>query len=119
MQAMKTGALLAAAVDMGAIIGRARPDQRTALAAYGRALGQAFQVADDLLDAEGEAATVGKATGKDAAKGKATLVSRLGLDAARARLAELVEEANAALSLFGAEADTLRRTANFVAERRS
>ena len=119
LQAMKTGALLAAAVEMGAIIGRARPDERAALAAYGRALGQAFQVADDLLDAEGEAATVGKATGKDAAKGKATLVSRLGLDAARTRLADLVEEANAALTMFGPDADTLRRTANFVAERRS
>src|SRR5206468_11692513 len=75
LQAMKTGALLAAAVDMGAILGRANPDERRALAAYGRALGQAFQIADDLLDAEGEAATVGKATGKAAAKGKSTLLT--------------------------------------------
>jgi farnesyl diphosphate synthase len=119
LQAMKTGALLAASVQMGAIIGRARPDERAALAAYGRALGQAFQVADDLLDAEGEAATVGKATGKDAAKGKATLVSRLGLEAARARLADLVAEANDALAAFGPDADALRKTACFVAERRS
>jgi farnesyl diphosphate synthase len=119
LQAMKTGALLAAAVEMGAILGRARTDERRALATYGRALGQAFQVADDLLDAEGEAATVGKATGKDAAKGKATLVSRLGPEAARARLADLVAEANDALAAFGPDADALRKTAYFVAERRS
>jgi farnesyl diphosphate synthase len=119
MQAMKTGALLFAAVDMGAILGRANPDQRQALAAYGRALGQAFQIADDLLDAEGEAATVGKATGKDAAKGKSTLVSRLGIEAARARLSELVAQAEQTLSGFGPEADILRRTASFVAERRN
>jgi farnesyl diphosphate synthase len=119
LQAMKTGALLAAAVDMGAIIGRASADQRRGLAAYGRALGQAFQIADDILDAEGEAATVGKATGKDAAKGKSTLVSRLGLEAARDRLTELVSEANATLANFGPEADTLRKTADFVAARRS
>jgi farnesyl diphosphate synthase len=119
LQAMKTGALLAAAVDIGAILGRANPEQRKALAAYGRALGQAFQIADDLLDAEGEAATVGKATGKDAAKGKSTLVSRLGIAAARTRLSELVDEASATLLNFGVEADVLRQTANFVAERRS
>jgi farnesyl diphosphate synthase len=119
LQAMKTGALLAAAVDMGAILGRANPDERRALAAYGRALGQAFQIADDLLDAEGEAATVGKATGKDAAKGKSTLVSRLGLEAARERLSGLVAEASESLSSFGPRAEILRETANFVAARRS
>jgi farnesyl diphosphate synthase len=119
LQAMKTGALLAAAVDMGAIVGRAGAEERRALATYGRALGQAFQIADDLLDAEGEAATVGKATGKDAAKGKATLVSHLGLAVARDRLAGLVAEAKTALSSFGQNADTLRKTADFVAERRS
>jgi farnesyl diphosphate synthase len=119
LQAMKTGALLATAVEMGAIIGRAGADEARALAAYGRALGQAFQIADDILDAEGEAETVGKATGKDAAKGKATLVSRLGIEAARARLSALVEEASATLSGFGPKAEALRKTADFVAERRS
>ena len=119
LQAMKTGALLAASVEMGAIIGRADADQRRALARYGRALGQAFQIADDLLDAEGDAATVGKATGKDAAKGKSTLVSLMGIEAARTRLDGLVEEAAGALSPFGAAADTLRETARFVAERSS
>ena len=119
LQAMKTGAILASSVGMGAIAGRAAPEKRHALAVYGRALGQAFQIADDLLDAEGEAATVGKATGKDAAKGKSTLVSLLGASNARTRLAGLVDEAETALSLFGQRGDVLRQTARFVAERRS
>jgi farnesyl diphosphate synthase len=119
LQAMKTGAILAASVELGAILGRAGPAERQGLASYGRALGQAFQIADDLLDAEGEAATVGKATGKDAAKGKSTLLSLLGTEAARTRLADLVTEANAALAPFGERAETLRRTAAFVAERQS
>lgn len=119
LQAMKTGAILAASVEMGAIIGRADAAQRAALAAYGRALGQAFQIADDLLDAEGEAALVGKATGKDAARGKATLVSLYGIEGARARLKRLVEEASDALVPFGAGAQRLARTAVFVAERQS
>jgi farnesyl diphosphate synthase len=119
LQAMKTGAILAAAVEMGATIGRAGEADRTALAAYGRALGQAFQIADDLLDHEGEAALVGKATGKDAARGKATLVTLLGLEAARARLNGLVDEAQEALASFGSRGDALRATASFVAARRN
>ncbi|TDR94474.1 polyprenyl synthetase family protein [Enterovirga rhinocerotis] len=119
LQAMKTGAILAASVDMGAIIGRAEDSQRNALAAYGRALGQAFQVADDLLDAEGEADLVGKATGKDAARGKATLVSLYGVDGARSRLRRLVDEARDSLTAFGPAGDALARTAVFVAERQS
>ncbi len=102
LQAMKTGALLAASVDMGAILGRASAADRRDLAAYGSALGKAFQIADDLLDAEGSAETVGKATGKDAAMGKSTLVSLLGPDRARVRLGELVRDAEAALERFGA-----------------
>ena len=119
LQAMKTGAILASSVQMGAILGRATEGERQALAVYGRALGQAFQIADDLLDAEGEAATVGKATGKDAAKGKSTLVSLLGASNARLRLASLVDEAERALSPFGEQGDVLRQTARFVAERRN
>jgi farnesyl diphosphate synthase len=119
LQAMKTGAILASSVQMGAIIGRASDAEQRALALYGRALGQAFQIADDLLDAEGEAETVGKATGKDAAKGKSTLVSLLGSSNARSRLAALVDEAENALSVFGPRADVLRDTARFVAERRN
>nr|WP_210260964.1 farnesyl diphosphate synthase [Enterovirga sp. DB1703] len=119
LQAMKTGAILASSVQMGAILGRASEAERQALAVYGRALGQAFQIADDLLDAEGEAATVGKATGKDAARGKSTLVSLLGASNAKARLSGLVDEAEGALSVFGQRGDVLRQTARFVAERRS
>ncbi len=119
LQAMKTGAILAASVDLGAIAGRASEAERRDLAAYGRALGQAFQIADDLLDAEGEAALVGKATGKDAARGKATLVSLHGVEAARLHLSRLVLEAQAALAGFGARADNLRQTAAFVANRQS
>ena len=119
LQAMKTGAILAASVEMGAICGRAGADDRHALAVYGRALGQAFQIADDLLDHEGEAALVGKAIGKDAARGKATLVTLLGLDAAKARLQALVAEAQDALAPFGDRAETLRATALFVAERKN
>ena len=117
LQAMKTGALIAAAVELGATLGQADAEQRAALAAYGRAIGQAFQIADDLLDAEGEAGTVGKATGKDAAMGKATLLSHLGLEAAKERLVQLVSEARRSLDRFGTEAETLRLTADFVAER--
>lgn len=117
LQAMKTGALLGCSVEMGAILGRAGEREHRNLATYGRALGQAFQIADDLLDVEGEAATVGKATGKDAARGKATLVSLLGVEEARARLGRLVDEARTALEPFGRQADTLRHTAAFVAQR--
>lgn len=119
LQAMKTGAILTASVEMGAIAARAAPGQRERLVAYGRALGQAFQIADDLLDAEGEAALVGKATGKDAARGKATLVSHYGLEKARERLRALVAEAQGAVAEFGSRAAVLRDTAAFVASRRS
>jgi farnesyl diphosphate synthase len=117
LQAMKTGALIRFACIAGGILGDAPPSERTALSHYGEALGAAFQIADDLLDVEGDAATVGKATRKDAATGKATLVGILGVDAARERLARLVAQAQDALSVFGARADILRAAARFVAER--
>ncbi|WP_245422044.1 polyprenyl synthetase family protein, partial [Rhodoplanes serenus] len=82
---------------------------------YGTAIGKAFQVADDLLDAEGDPATVGKATNKDAAAHKATLVSIMGIDGARRALADLVAEAEAALAPFGADGEVLRAAARFVA----
>ena len=119
LQAMKTGAILAASVEMGALLGGASAAERTCLAVYGRALGQAFQIADDLLDAEGEAELVGKAIGKDAARGKSTLVSLLGAETARERLQDLVTEAHDSLASFGGRAESLRSTATFVAERRS
>jgi farnesyl diphosphate synthase len=89
------------------------------LRTYGHLLGQAFQIADDLLDVEADAATIGKATGKDSEKGKATLVGLWGAEAARARLSGLVAEAEAALLPFGDKAETLRQAARFVAERSS
>jgi farnesyl diphosphate synthase len=119
LQAMKTGALLHFGCVAGAILGKASPAQHDALSRYGKALGTAFQIADDLLDLEGDAATVGKAVGKDAAAGKATFISILGPDGARRRLRELVAEADSALSTFGNRAEILRQTARFVAERRN
>jgi farnesyl diphosphate synthase len=119
MQAMKTGALIRFACRAGAILGKADADALKRLDAYGVAIGQAFQIADDLLDLESDAATLGKAAGKDAAAGKATLVSTLGADGARKRLAELVKDAEAALSPFAAKAETLRAAARFIAERRA
>ena len=94
LQAMKTGALIRYACEAGAILGRADASQRRALAQFGERLGAAFQIADDLLDVEGEAGVMGKATGKDARK--ATLVSLLGVPAARARLGLLEAQAIAA-----------------------
>jgi farnesyl diphosphate synthase len=119
LQAMKTGALIRFACRAGAILGQADASARTGLDRYGTAVGQAFQIADDLLDVEGDAKTLGKAAGKDAAAGKATLVAALGVDGARARLRELVTMADEAVAPFGAKADTLRAAARFVAERRT
>jgi farnesyl diphosphate synthase len=119
MQAMKTGALLRFACRAGAILGQADDNALAALDRYGSALGQAYQIADDLIDVEGDAARAGKAVGKDAAAGKATLVGVLGVVGAKARLAALVEDALAALTAFGAKADTLRALARFVRERKA
>jgi len=119
LQAMKTGALLRFGCIAGATLGRASAGQREALDRYGVAIGRAFQIADDLLDVEGDAATVGKSTGKDAAAGKATMVRILGVAGAKAKLAELVAESEAALAPFGARAATLITAAKFVAYRSS
>jgi farnesyl diphosphate synthase len=119
LQAMKTGALLRFACLAGAVLGEAGSEQREALERYGSALGSAFQIADDLLDVEGDAALVGKSTGKDAAAGKATLVAVLGAADAKVRLKGLVTAAEAALAPFGADAAVLKAAARFVAERRA
>ncbi len=119
LQAMKTGAILKFCCTAGAILGSAPPAKRDAVNRYGQVIGQAFQIADDLLDVEGDAATLGKAAGKDAALGKATLVDLLGIDGARARLAQLVKDAESALAPFGADATILKDAAHFVAERRA
>jgi farnesyl diphosphate synthase len=118
LQAMKTGALLRFACQAGGMLGSATPQQRKALERYGAAVGQAFQIADDLLDVEGDTALVGKQTGKDAEAGKATMVDILGADGARARLRELVAEAEQALAPFGRSAAILVEGAHFVADRR-
>ena len=118
LQTMKTGALIGFACRAGAILGQASETERTALDRYGRAIGQAYQIADDLLDVEGEIAVTGKAIGKDAAAGKATLVGILGRDAAAARLADLVAEAENAVAPFGGKAVMLQAAAHFVAARR-
>ena len=117
LQSMKTGALLSASCAAGAILGQASESDRASLARYANALGLAFQIADDLLDAEGDAATLGKAAAKDAGRGKATLVSLLGIAGARARLTALVEEAANALAPFGARAAMLQACARFIAAR--
>ena len=119
LQGMKTGALLVFACEAGAILGAASLEQRNALRRYGTALGLAFQIADDLLDAEGDAKTVGKAVAKDAAANKATLVSLMGLEAARAKLADTEREAVNALAPFGPSADVLREAAAFVVRRQA
>ena len=119
LQAMKTGALITYAVEAGAILGQASAKERAALKIYGDHLGFAFQIADDLLDAEGDAAAVGKAVGKDGAAGKATLVGMMGIPAARAKLAETEAAAIAALTPFGKRAAVLAEAARFVVTRRS
>jgi len=118
MQAMKTGAILAYSVDAGAIVGKASADERAALLRYGLALGQAFQIADDILDREASPEAMGKATGKDKDAGKATLVDRLGLDGARAECDRLVGVCEEAVSRWGGRAQTLREAARFTVARK-
>lgn len=117
LQAMKTGALIRFSCEAGAILGQAGAAERAALNDYGTQLGLAFQITDDLLDFEGDATLVGKAVSKDAAAGKATLVSQVGPQAARDELAGAVRRAKAALDRFGERAEILRQAADFVAAR--
>jgi farnesyl diphosphate synthase len=119
MQAMKTGALIRAAVRMGAILGGADNDTLGHLTAYADAAGRAFQLADDLLDVTASPEAMGKATGKDAEAGKQTLVARIGVEQARRHLGTIVHDAITALTPFGPEADTLRETARYFATRES
>jgi farnesyl diphosphate synthase len=119
LQALKTGALIAYAAEAGAILGEASDDDRARLVAFARDLGAAFQIADDLLDVEGDAATAGKRTGKDEAAGKATFVTLLGRDAARARAAMLADRAAAHLAAFGPRAAVLSEAARYTIMRRS
>ena len=114
LQGNKTGRLIEWPALAGAILGRAEP---APLRAYARAIGLAFQIADDILDVTGDAATAGKALQKDAAAGKATFVSLLGLDGAKARAADLVAEAEAALAPYGEKAHNLAALARYIIHR--
>jgi farnesyl diphosphate synthase len=119
LQSMKTGRLIGFACQAGAILGQAAAPEREALSAYADDLGLAFQIADDLLDAEGTEAEVGKKVGKDAAAGKATFITHLGLDGARQKAHALALRAAGHLDLFGAKAQILTDIARFVVERRA
>jgi farnesyl diphosphate synthase len=119
LQRLKTGALIAFSCEAGAILGKAGREQRHALRGYAHDLGLAFQIADDLLDIEGSAAETGKPVGSDAAAGKATFVTILGLERARAQAAALIGQAVAHLDLFEKKADLLRQAADFVINRRT
>ncbi|MAL78112.1 MAG: farnesyl-diphosphate synthase [Sneathiella sp.] len=119
LQRLKTGALISFACVAGGILGHASPPQLQALKAYAHDLGLAFQIADDILDEEGTAEEMGKATGKDAAAGKATFVSLMGLEDARVHAAILVDQAIDHLDPFGPKADLLRHAAHFAIHRRN
>jgi farnesyl diphosphate synthase len=117
LQALKTGALIAASVEMGAILGRIPDEGRTRLRGYAHDIGLAFQIADDILDVEGDAALAGKALQKDANAGKGTFVSLMGLERAKEQAAALVSQAIGHLSIYGNEAGLLRDIAAYVMER--
>ncbi len=117
LQQLKTGALIAFCLEAGAIMGRVPPEGRTGLRGYARDVGLAFQIADDLLDAEGDEEVAGKKLGKDAAANKATFLSLLGRDRARAQAEALVAQAIDHLRAFGPEADLLRTIASFTLNR--
>ncbi|AJP74572.1 polyprenyl synthetase family protein [Sphingomonas hengshuiensis] len=117
LQAMKTGALISCAVECGAILGKVPVEGRTGLRGYARDVGLAFQIADDILDAEGDEALAGKKLRKDDAQGKETFLTLLGLDRARAQARLLVEQAVEHLHSYGPEADLLRDIARFTLDR--
>ena len=117
LQQLKTGALIGFCLEAGAIMGRIPEAQRTPLRGYARDLGLAFQIADDLLDVEGESAKTGKAVNKDAAAGKSTFVSLLGVERARTQAQMLIEQAIEHLQSYGREADLLRAIARFTIDR--
>lgn len=117
LQQLKTGALLAAAVEMGAILGKVPPQGRAHLRAYARDIGLAFQIADDLLDVEGDVGKAGKALRKDESQGKQTFVTLLGVDRARDQARMLVDQAIQRLASHGSEADVLRALARYIVER--
>lgn len=119
LQRMKTGELIAVSAEAGAILGKASEEARSALHAYTHDIGLAFQIADDLLDVEGDTETVGKATGKDADANKATFVSLLGVEKARQQAELLSEQAAGHLEIFGEKGDLLKQLARFIVERQT
>jgi farnesyl diphosphate synthase len=119
LQRLKTGALIHFSCSAGPIMAHAPAQLRDAMHFYAQDFGLAFQMADDLLDVEGDAAALGKATGKDAGRGKATFVSLLGVERAREQAARLADQAAAHLASFGPDADRLRQLARWAVERRN
>ena len=117
LQSMKTGALLRFACEAGAVISDAPEQHRKALTKFGEIIGQAFQLTDDLLDVTSSSEAMGKATGKDEAKGKKTLIDYYGIDGSKTRLDKLIGEANDLLVPFGEKANILRQMAQFIIER--
>jgi farnesyl diphosphate synthase len=117
LQRLKTGEIFAFSCESGAILGKAAPSVRHALGAYAHSLGLAFQIADDLLDVEGDTVKLGKPTGQDAVAGKATFVSILGVERAREQAKRLAGQAIEHLDLFESRADLLREAARFVVDR--
>ena len=117
LQQLKTGALIAFSVEAGAIMGKVGPQTRVKLKGYARDLGLAFQIADDLLDVEGNETAAGKALRKDGEAGKSTFVSLLGVERARSQAQMLIEQSIHHLQGFGPEADLLRAIAHFAIER--
>ncbi len=118
LQSMKTGALLRFACEAGAVLADAPGQHRKALIKFGEIIGQAFQLADDLLDITSNSEIMGKATGKDEAKGKKTLIDYYGVNGCKARLGQIIVEANDLLAPFGEKANILRQTAQFIIERK-
>ncbi|HEY4113645.1 MAG TPA: farnesyl diphosphate synthase [Rhizomicrobium sp.] len=119
LQRMKTGALLTFSCEAGAILGNTPESARQAIIAYGQDLGVAFQITDDLLDAEGDSVLMGKAARKDAQRGKPTMVAALGLENARKEAEMLAGRASARLDCFGEKADLLRELAVYIVQRRT
>jgi farnesyl diphosphate synthase len=119
LQALKTGRLIQFSAEAGAVLGRAASPQRHFIAAYGRDLGAAFQIADDILDEEGSAATLGKTAGKDTAQGKATMVGVMGIERARMHAEHLARQAAVYLDSFGDKAELLRALADYTVTRRN